>query len=128
MSTDLRGRSRRPDRQHSFSKFYVPVKRMSASVAVKKWPTHTLLIVWPTYDDPWSLEVLKATKAEHVVYVGEDLGGCCATDRFFEYLGEHFDVLYADNVPQWPTRFARSNNCFAIVPKKDDRLWIYRRK
>ena len=71
-------------------------------------------MVWPTYDDTWSFEALKATKADHVVYVGEDLGGCCATDGFFEYLGEHFVVVYADNVPQWMGLH--------------DRLWIYRRK
>jgi hypothetical protein len=49
-------------------------------------PDRSLLLCWPSYDQPWAAWSLAAYKGDQLFYIGEGSGGCCADDTFFELL------------------------------------------
>lgn len=59
-----------------------------------------LLLVWPSYDEPWAAEVLAVRPWPRVYYVGE-WGGCTADDRFHDLLAELYDEEADLPVPTW---------------------------
>lgn len=75
-----------------------------------------LFLSWPPYQDPFARRALKEfTRAggRRFVYIGETSGGCCADDKFFQEVGEHWDDEHRRKparwsrvaeigVPQWP--------------------------
>lgn len=56
--------------------------------AVIGFPKRTLLLCWPSYDMPWTAEVLELYGGDTVIYVGEGSGGCTGCDRMHTLLGE----------------------------------------
>lgn len=54
---------------------------------VTRHPDQSLLLVWPSYDDPWTDQVLDLYEGDTVIYVGEGSGGCTGTDRMHQILG-----------------------------------------
>lgn len=47
-----------------------------------------VLLAWPCYESPFAEQVLAAMKpGQLLVYLGEDEGGCCASNEFFELVG-----------------------------------------
>jgi len=81
-----------------------PVATMDATSAVR---THgagrALMLVWPSYDDPWSGQALEAYEAiggRTVIYVGESRGGCTADDAFHERLAKSWTQEDIE-IPQW---------------------------
>lgn len=60
-------------------------------------PTRTLLLCWPSYDEPWPAQALEAFDGETVVYIGEGPGGCTADDRFHALLGEPSNCWHYDD-------------------------------
>ena len=87
-------------------------------------PNRTLLLCWPSYDEPWAAEAVDCYQGDTVVYVGEGVGGCTGDDRLHELFGEGLDddastsALFhrVDDVavPQWGGLY--------------DRLTVYRRQ
>lgn len=80
-----------------------------------KHKLRTLFLCWPTYDDSWAYQALKnyhGHGGKTLIYVGEHDGGCCADDKFFEYLSKHFVEIAEHDIPHW----------WAV----HDRLWVYR--
>jgi hypothetical protein len=73
-----------------------------------------LFFCWPCYNKPWANQHLKNTKANKIVYIGEDIKGCNATDNFFNLLYNDFEHEFTINIPQW----------WGI----HDRVELYRRK
>lgn len=90
--------------------------------AVTQHPDRALLLVWPSYDDPWTDEVLDLYAGDTVIYVGEGQGGCTGTDRMHAILGAEpycwhdkgdddctcltgdparFDRIASADIPQW---------------------------
>jgi hypothetical protein len=61
------------------------VRRMNA----KKIP-YTLLLSWPPYEDDLGARLVDLTEASHLLYIGEDIGGCCGTDNMFHKLDERY--------------------------------------
>lgn len=52
---------------------------------------NVFILTWPSYEEVWSLELLKKLpKGSILIYQGESKGGCCATTEFFDYLDENF--------------------------------------
>lgn len=51
-------------------------------------PDRTLLLVWPSYDEPWTDQVLDLYAGDTVIYVGEGAGGCTGTGRMHTLLGQ----------------------------------------
>lgn len=51
-------------------------------------PTRTLMLCWPSYDEPWSAQALEHYRGDTVIYIGEGPGGCTGDDRMHALLGE----------------------------------------
>lgn len=64
---------------------WYPVLRDDHGVTARH-PDRSLLLCWPSYDEPWGAWSLAAYKGTQVFYIGEGQGGCCATDEFFDLL------------------------------------------
>jgi hypothetical protein len=60
-------------------------------------PDRTLLLVWPSYGDPWTDQVLDLYAGDTVVYVGEGAGGCTGTGRMHALLGEGSYCWHSDD-------------------------------
>ena len=44
---------------------------------------------------------MKEYKGDIFIYIGEEEGGCCADDDFFEYLHSHWDEREELDMPQF---------------------------
>ena len=53
-----------------------------------------LIFAWAPYLEEWTYDSLRAKNWEYILLVSEDYGGCCASDKFFEYLEAHFYLNY----------------------------------
>jgi hypothetical protein len=85
---------------HRNSSVHSTVLPLEAVESVKLHGDRTLLLSWPPYGFP-AEDVLGAFAGDRLVYIGEDVGGCCADDAFFEHLESHW-VEVAERVPvQW---------------------------
>jgi hypothetical protein len=99
---------------YRFNRSWTPVKQLGAVQAVRAYPNHTLLMVWPCYDRDWAYQALLAYSGPTLLYCGEGCGGCCADDKFWDEIGMGWDGAQTHTIPQW-----------AHI---HDRLTIYRRK
>jgi hypothetical protein len=89
------------------------VVKLSGRRAVRLHPDRTLLLCWPSYNEPWAAETLGAYRGDRLVYVGE-WNGCCADDSFFDLLDREWEEVESLPLPHW----------FGI----HDNLWVLRRK
>lgn len=74
---------------------WFPVRRAPAAWA-GRFPDRTLLLVWPTWDEPWPAGALRryhAAGGRAVVYVGEGPGGLTGDDVFHRLLDDHQPCL-----------------------------------
>jgi hypothetical protein len=55
--------------------------------AARDHPDRALLLCWPSHDESWATSTLHAYTGDLLVYIGEDRGGHCADDGFFQHLG-----------------------------------------
>ncbi len=77
------------------------IEELNAVDAVKKYASQTdvLLLSWPPYTSEEAAKALALWPDDKpVIYIGEDKGGCCATDEFFDRFDEHS----THRIPQWP--------------------------
>jgi len=87
-------------------------------------PNRTLLLCWPSYDEPWAAEAVDCYQGDTVVYVGEGAGGCTGDDRLHELFGEGLDDDASTSA-----LFHRVDD--VAVPQWEglhDRLTVYRRR
>jgi len=63
---------------------------------------YTLLMCWPSYEVPWSGEVLKAFSGEFFIYVGEDCDGCTGDEEFHKMLDKEWELIQSISIPQFP--------------------------
>jgi hypothetical protein len=96
IATDLNVKEKR----YRFNNQWTDIEEMDAVTAIKKYPNHTLLMVWPCYDKDWAAQALKTYQGNTMIYVGEGHGGCTANDQFYRMLDEFWDVEYIE-IPQW---------------------------
>lgn len=54
--------------------------------AVRDHDSDVLFMSWPSYDEPWAYEALRAYRGDMVIYAGEGDGGCTADDAFHDLL------------------------------------------
>lgn len=73
---------------------YYPLLRGDGSAAAKH-PDRALFMSWPTYSDPWAAHALASYQGDLLVYVGEESGGCCGDDAFFELLDARWTEIEA---------------------------------
>ncbi|MGH8008268.1 MAG: hypothetical protein ACREQ3_14830 [Candidatus Binatia bacterium] len=60
-------------------------------------PTRTLLMCWPSYDEPWAAWAVECYMGDTVIYVGEGSHGCTADDRFHALVGDRPYCRHYDN-------------------------------
>lgn len=82
---------------------WYPVYEMSADFIPD--PNDTLFLCWPTVDDNWATEVLKRYDGENVIYIGENPGGCCANDAFFDELDNNWFEVVTFTIPTYLSIF-----------------------
>ncbi|TDD88019.1 hypothetical protein [Actinomadura rubrisoli] len=73
---------------------YFPL-RPGDHTAARRHPDRALLLCWPSGDDPWASQALRAYTGDMVVYIGERRGGRCADDGFFQRLGREWTAVGA---------------------------------
>jgi hypothetical protein len=105
---------------------------------VASYPTRTLLLCWPSYDESWPAQALEIYRGDALIYIGEGPGGCTADDRFHALLGQspcwHHDDDYnklscPDDCPAKVTPLFEEIEDVAIPQWAGlhDRLMVYRR-
>lgn len=62
---------------------YLAIKR-DGHTASQLHPDRALLLCWPSHNDPWAAQALNAYKGDMLIYIGEDQGGHCADNGFFQ--------------------------------------------
>lgn len=77
-----------------------PVQPLDALAALARYPeTEVLLVSWPPYSVSVIESVAEAWGPDRpIIYIGEELGGCTATENFFTRLC----VTKRMNIPCWP--------------------------
>jgi hypothetical protein len=78
------------------------IERKDAVAAARESDGFDIMIMsWPPYAEPLATETCKAWGTDRpIVYIGENEGGCCADDDFFD----HFSRIKGQPgiyVPQW---------------------------
>lgn len=71
---------------------WIPVQRGDHTVTADH-PARSLLLCWPSYDESWGTEALRAYKGTQLFYAGEGPGGCTADDEFFDLLAAGWDEV-----------------------------------
>lgn len=103
------------DNPYQFEKVWEPAEQLRAVEAVQKYSgLPALLMIWPSYDEPWPHEALAAFKGATFAYVGKGAGGCNGDDCFWERIERDWDEEQSERIPYW----------WGV----HDRLTIYRRK
>lgn len=77
---------------------WIDIEDMSAVDAISKYNNvDFILCSWPPYAEPHMYNALmqmrQVNPSAHIIYIGEEYGGCCADDNFFE---EAIDISYDD--------------------------------
>lgn len=60
--------------------------RVGGVKVLREHAERTLFLSWPPYRDPFARQALSEYEragGSRLIYVGEELGGCCANDKFF---------------------------------------------
>jgi len=81
---------------------YTELEVIDGVSAVKKYPGHTLMMIWPCYNKPWAFETLKAYEGYYFIYIGEGWGGCTGDQDFHDLLNEKWHQVKSVCLPQWP--------------------------
>lgn len=85
------------------------IEDIDAVEAIKKYPgVDYILMSWPPYDSHIASEVLAAMREFNpnatLIYFGEDYGGCCGDDEFFE-MAECISDPGIDELEQYYVQF-----------------------
>lgn len=72
-----------------------------------------VLMVWPPCDDEMATAVLDQ-EPSHILYVGEERGGCTATDSFFDGLHKQYGLAAKIDIPSYT---GISDNFFHYIRK-----------
>ena len=83
-------------------KFWYPVKHVRAA-DIDVPPDNALFLCWPDLDATWPTELLQRFEGEHLIYIGEPEGGCCADDTFFEELYDNWTEEHVIEIPKYYT-------------------------
>ena len=69
---------------------------------IRKYPDHTLLLVWPPPNSPMALEALNQYKGKTVLYVGEHYADYIGDLKFQQQLNTRFRLDGEIPLPNFP--------------------------
>lgn len=81
--------------------------QLSDESAVKNHSDRALFLCWPPFKNEMALNTIRQYEGKTVIYVGENEGGCTATDSFFDFLYKQFEQEDSVEIPVWPTMHDR---------------------
>ncbi len=94
----------KPGETHWSHKVWTDVQRGKTAPAALH-PDATLLLCWPSYTSRFAEIALRRylrAGGERLVYIGEDDGGCCADEGFFELLNTMTNIGANYYIPSYP--------------------------
>lgn len=99
----------------TWKKTYLPIKKLSAVKAVKRYPEKDLFICWPSNKELWAYKAVQKLASGKYIFLIADIG-CCADEEFYDYLynSEFIEEVEAVCIPSWYGMF--------------DNLYIFRKK
>ena len=101
--------------KHNANPSFIDIICKNHTEAIESFPNATVLFLcWPPYANPMATESLKLFRGDKLIYIGETLGGCNATDDFFSALETQWEEINDISIEQW----------YGI----HDRLFLYERK
>ena len=70
--------------------------------AIKKYNgiANALFLCWPPVSSFFD-KIIPAFKGNKIIYIGEDSGGCTATELFHKKLNKHFECVSDIQIRQW---------------------------
>jgi len=78
------------------------IETLDAEKAIEKYSDRNVLLSWPCYSKNWAAKSISKIKpGKFLIFIGEDIGGCCANDTFFEILDKDFELKEEIRIPQW---------------------------
>lgn len=81
---------------------HAPVEKLTAATAVRRFRERDILVIWPSYDDPWAYRAIRhAEPGRLIVYIGEGRGGCTGCDHMHDFLEEQCERLDGVGLPQF---------------------------
>ena len=95
-------------------KLWLEPERLTALEAIAKYPSRTLMMVWPSLRDSWAYDALEAYRGDRFIYCGEGWGGCTADDAFHELLDRGWVEERNFDIPSW---FGVNDYCSAYRRK-----------
>lgn len=84
---------------HNKDNTFMEVEILSHNEAMNKYPDRMVFMSWPHFCDEVSSDVAMRFPSDMMIYIGEDDGGCCATELFFEIMKKYDKEMY--NILQW---------------------------
>ena len=92
-----------PDLQHHWKdgvgRYDPHQARLEAKTAVRRYPDRTVFCSWPSLNQTWFRQALKAMRRGQCVIVIEE--DACADDRTWNYRDAHFESEEHITVPAW---------------------------
>jgi len=85
--------------KNSFSKHY-DVTHQDARQLESTINNSPLLMVWPPVNDNLAAHMVSFWPS-HVLYVGEQRGGCTANDKFFDLIDQYYGLVEQIDIPSY---------------------------
>jgi len=79
---------------------YMTVQEKDIYDEIESVENQPVLMVWPPIDNSVAADVAKE-KPSHICYVGEQRGGCTATDTFFDIIDKQYGLVGKINIPSY---------------------------
>lgn len=83
-------------------KKYVNPSNVPYEKHLRKDIFNVLFLCWPDYESSFAVDALRQFTGNKLVYIGEQSGGCCADDEFFEEISKNWTRVPIDfSIPSW---------------------------
>lgn len=79
---------------------YISVENVGWSDLLVDISDSAVLMVWPPYDEGLAAGVARQ-KPSHILYVGEQRGGCTAEDEFFDIVEREYGIIGKIDIPSY---------------------------
>lgn len=88
--------------KHNSNPSYLKIICENHVKAIEDFPESTVLfLAWPPYSDKMAEESLVLFKGSKLIYIGESMRGCNATDEFFDILLKEWELKEEIAIQQW---------------------------